>query len=61
MLEKTITISVMIRGQRKVTWLADILRRMTLKQRKTALWTRGDTGTVLRHSESRSVMSGICL
>ena len=59
MLEKTMTISVMIRGQRKVTCTADILRRITLKQRNTALCTNGDTGTVLRHSDSLSVISGI--
>ena len=42
-----------------LSYLPDILRRMTLKQRKTAAWTAGDTGTVRRHSDSRSVMSGI--
>ena len=36
MLEKTTTISVIMTGQRKVTWTADIRRRMTRKQRKTA-------------------------
>ena len=37
-----------------LTHIPDILRRMTLKQRKTAAWTRGDTGTVRRHSDRRS-------
>ena len=35
--------------------LPDILKRMTLKHRKTAAWTSGDTGTVRRHSERRSI------
>ena len=37
-----------------LTHIPDILRRMTLKQRKTAAWTSGDTGTVRRHSDRRS-------
>ena len=32
----------------------DMRRRMTLKQRKTAACTAGDTGTVRRHSDNRS-------
>ena len=61
MLEKIITISVMISGQRKVTWTADMRSRITRKQRNTAVCTSGETGTERRHSESLSVMSGICL
>ena len=34
--------------------LPDMRRRMTLKQRKTAACTAGDTGTVRRHSDNRS-------
>ena len=45
----------MIRGHNEVTCCGDILTKMTRKHRKTADWTAGEVGIVLKLSASLSV------